>query len=267
MTVVNINDPAALVRALRTGDTTVDFELGRGALRTALAAVLPHVGDLMSLDRVRLQFDPDAGMVAIASNGSSVAIASVAVHSTGDGQGPCVLDIEGRSAREVLAVLVPPRDKDARANWAAEAFRVTATDEEVTFAEESELLDGRSLTVPRLPHRDDEGRHTIYPDYPRRVAELLEAPLAHDVDTALSPDLLSAWVKTARVLEFALEVSPRQRDDGKPGMWASNVGGRVVGGLVPRHPDEDPEDRVLPAWAHRLWRVRTATNDLSGGAS
>lgn len=261
MSVVNINDPAALVHALRAGDTTADFDLGRGSLRSALAAVLPHVGDLMSLDRVRLQFEPDAGMVTIASNGVSVAVASVHVDSTGDGQGPCVVDIEGRSAREVLAVLVPPRDKEARGNWDAESFRVTATDEEVTFTEESELLDGRSLTVPRLPHRDDEGRHTIYPDYPRRVAELLEAPLAHDVDTALGPDLLGAWIKTAKVVDSALEVSPRQRPDGKPGMWAVSVGGRVVGGLVPRHPDEDHQDRVLPTWARRLWRVRIATNE------
>jgi hypothetical protein len=172
-----------------------------------------------------------------------------------------VIDIEGRSAREVLAVLTPPRDKESRANWNAEAFRVTATDEEVTFAEESELLDGRALTVPRLPHLDDEGRHTIYPDYPRRVAELLEAPLVHGVDTALSSDLLTAWIKTARVLDSALDVTPRQRPDGKPGLWAVNVGGYAVGAIATRHPDEDHQDAVLPAWARRLWRLRTATTD------
>jgi hypothetical protein len=268
-TVINIDDVAALRRAL--GGKDIDVQVQRASLRTALAAVLPHVGDLVSLDRVRLQFVDDTGLVAIGASGYTVAIAQVRVDHVERLPELAVIDIEARSAREVLAVLVPPRDKDARGQWNTESFRVTATNEEVTFTEEGAILEGRSLTVPRLPHTDDEGRPTIYPDFPRKIAQLLDAPVAEagEVDVALNPDLLGAWIKTAKVLETSLEVSPRRGHvDARRGLWVVRAGyERVVGALVPIHADEDHIDNVSPMWSRLLWRLVADLPTTPAGAA
>lgn len=269
--VIDAGDLSRLGKILDRADSglpldTVAVYVSRRTLRTALAAVLPHTGDLM--DRVRLHLVDGSTAVAIASSGYTVAAARIEVRDIALMPELGVIDIEPRSAREVLAVLVPPKDKDARFQWLDEAFKITATHDEVTFSEESDLLgEGRSLTVPRLPHIDDDGQPT-FPDLAATLARMLRLPLVAPgtTDVGVGSALLTAWVKSAAVVDCQLDLSPRDGRslDGepRPGPIVVSAGQDVIGVLTPRiHPADFVDDR--PAWwAGILDRVSTDGGDL-----
>jgi len=238
----------------------VDVYVGRASLRMALAAVLPHVStedELPVLQRVRLQFVDDKTVLAIALDRYTAAAAHIEVHDVLELPELATVDVEPRSAREVLAVLTPPAEKHARAQWETQAFHLVVTPTEVTFTEEGALLDGRSLTVPRIPTDDVVRPGGGFPDVPRLIAATLGLPAADQLRTALNPVLVTRWVKTASVYQLALEVTPRAgRDEFHDGAWTVRVdNGQVVGVIMPMNRDAVDQLEHENRWANLLRRA------------
>lgn len=242
------------------GAPPVDVYVGRASLRMALAAVLPHAStedEIPVLNRVRLQFVDDETVLAIALDRYTAAAAKISVQDVLELPELATVDIEPRSAREVLAVLTPPANKDARAQWEAEAFHLIVTGTEVTFAEEGALLEGRSLTVPRIPTDDVVRPGGSFPDVPRLIASTLGLPPASAVRQGLNPVLVTRWVKTANVYQLALEVTPRQQPSSdRPAAWSVRVDDdRVVGLLMPVRFEEDIAEQRDVEWTQVLRRA------------
>lgn len=218
--------------------TALDVGIGRASIRCALAAVLPHVGRTQVSSRVRLTFESDTRLLVSAGDGYTLAAARVEVHYADALPELAVLDLEPRSVREILAVFTPPSDKDERAMWNDEAFRLVVTDTEVTMTEESAILDGRSLTVPRLaPLGDDE---TSYPDAPGHIARFLSAPVAADLATQVNPNLLARFITSAKA--YGKDVPPLDLVLRKaPSIYGYTVAlsSDLVGVLLPIHQSED----------------------------
>ncbi|MFD6178092.1 MULTISPECIES: DNA translocase FtsK [unclassified Isoptericola] len=238
----------------------VDVYVGRASLRMALAAVLPHVStedELPVLQRVRLQFVDDKTVLAVALDRYTAAAAYIEVQDVLELPELATVDIEPRSAREVLAVLTPPAEKHARAQWETQAFHLVVTPHEVTFTEEGALLDGRSLTVPRIPTDDVVRPGGGFPDVPRLIAATLGLPAADQLRTALNPVLVTRWVKTANVYGLPLEVTPRAgRDEFHDGAWTVRVdNGQVVGVIMPMSRDAVAQMEHETRWANLLRRA------------
>jgi hypothetical protein len=244
----------------------VDVYVGRASLRMALAAVLPHVStedEIPVLQRVRLQFVDDTTVLAIALDRYTAAAARIHVHDVFELPELATVDIEPRSAREVLAVLTPPAEKHARAQWETQAFHLVVTAAEVTFTEEGALLDGRSLTVPRIPTDDVVRPGGGFPDVPRLIAATLGLPAAERLRTALNPVLVTRWVKTSNVYQMPLEVTPRAgRDEHRLGAWTVRVDDdQVVGLIMPMTRDGVEQQVHEDRWADLL---RRAAGDYRG---
>lgn len=259
--------PAAPVTA-----PPIDIYVGRASLRAALAAVLPHVcadDEIPALHRVRLQI-VDAGMVlACALDRFTAAAAKIVVHDVVDLPELAAIDIEPRSAREVLAVLTPPRDKETRSQWNTEAFHLVVSETEVTFTEEGALLDGRSLTVPRIP--SDDPTFGGFPDVPRLIGRHMDYAPLPEVRQGLAPQLLTRWVKTAAVYESSipLEVTPRHRPGHGLCGWTVRAGdNQAAGVLMPARVEVDVMAEADFEWASLLARAAgTTIADLSADAS
>ena len=234
--------------------TALDVAIGRASVRCALAAVLPHVGRTTVAARVRFTFESDTRLLVSAGDGYTIAVARVAVHQVDALPELAVVDLEPRSVREILAVFTPPSDKSEQAMWNEEAFRLVVTDTEVTITETSQILDGRSLTVPRLaPLGEDE---SSYPDVPGHVAGYLEAPVTTEATARVAPNLLARFVTSAKAygkdvpeLDLVLRKGP-----GCYGFTVS-LGRDLVGVLLPVRVSEDTRHACSgrdAAWVERL---------------
>nr|WP_328799006.1 DNA translocase FtsK [Puerhibacterium puerhi] len=233
----------------------VDVYVGRATLRMALAAVLPHVcadDNIPALQRVRLQFVDDSTVLALALDRYTAAAARISVHDVLELPELATVDIEPRSAREVLAVLTPPRDKDARHQWEQDAFHLYVTAKDVTFTEEDAFLDGRSLTVPRIPTDDVVRPGGGFPDVPRLIASTLSLPTREEVRQGLNTELLTRWVKTANVYQYPLKVTPRRHPTSdRVAGWTVRVGDVdecAVGVIMPIDLDAEEAHAADNAW-------------------
>ena len=211
----------------------VDISVGRASLRQALAAVLPHVGDIGDRDRVRLMAASPERLIVVATDGFSVGTARVFVHDVAALPELPVIDLEPRAARELLAVFTPPKDRNAKAIWESEAFRLVATEHTVTVTEESELGDNRVLEVPRLPDPDS------YPPVLSTLAEHLRAAPSYIDRIGLNPAYLARFIASAKAYgSDRLLITPRH------GVRAHGTTFRVdetdfAGLLLPQHLTED----------------------------
>lgn len=208
--------------------TSTDIGLGRASLRKALAAVLPHVGKNLALGRVRLLMHSDEHLFAIATDGYSTGIARVAVHEVyALPDLPCI-DIEPRTAKELLAVFTPPKDKDQRSVWETESFRVVATKDQVTVTEESELADNRRLEVPRL------GEPEYYPNVTEVTTTHLTSTPSYTKRVAVNPGYLARFIASSKVYDGEqLLVEPRHGAKAKG--FTFRVGEDFAGILLPQH--------------------------------
>jgi hypothetical protein len=240
----------------------VDVYVGRSTLRLALAAVLPHVcadDNIPALQRVRLQFVDDSTVLALALDRFTAAAARVTVQDVLELPELATVDIEPRSAREVLAVLTPPRDKDARNQWEQDAFHLYVTAKDVTFTEEDAFLDGRSLTVPRIPTDDVVRPGGGFPDVPRLIASTLSLPTREEVRQGLNTELLTRWIKTANVYQYPLKVTPRRHPTSdRVAGWTVRIGDvdeSAVGVIMPIDLDTEEAHKADNAWFGRLSRA------------
>ncbi|MBN0039367.1 hypothetical protein JN535_04155 [Cellulosimicrobium cellulans] len=219
--------------------TALEVLVGRASVRCALAAVLPHVGGTETTSRVRFTFESGTRLLVSATDGSTLAVARA--HVTGVVALPelAVVDVEPRSVREVLAVFTPPSGKDDRAMWNEESFGLTVTEDEVSWVERSEILDGRSLTVPRLP---DLGDDRSYPDVPHHLTRFLQAPLSARPDATAAPKLLARFVTSAKAWGDDLQLDLAYRSG--PSGFTVQVGDDFAGVLLPIHRDEERNEFV-----------------------
>jgi hypothetical protein len=239
--------------------TKTEVLIPRGDTRSALAAALPHVGgdpDHVT-SRVRLSFvaaggDPGVHLLVSAADGYSAAVSRVYLHEVVQLPALAVVDLPVQSVKDVLAVFKPPPGKDARQVWLAESFRLVVDDEDTTWEEAGQLLDGRSLTVPRLaPLPDSE---TAYPDVPGVLVRTLASPLVEGQAFAVSATLLARVVASAKAHgEGRVDVAHHEPRRGRMFVWSA--GPNLLGAVSPIRLDDDDradERKDRDAWAAEL---------------
>ncbi|KZM78383.1 hypothetical protein [Cellulosimicrobium sp. I38E] len=234
--------------------SALEVQIGRASTRCALAAVLPHVGSTETLSRVRFTFESARRLLVSASAGSTAAVARIHVHDVVALPELAVVDLEPRSVREVLAVFTPPSNKDERAMWNEEAFTLRITHDEVSWLEDSPVMEGRSLSVPRLPALGES--ESSYPDIPGVTARFLDTPPDESADASVNPQLLARFVTSAKAygddglrLEMAL-----RKGIGAYG-WTVQVDRDFVGILLPIHRRDTEQPELADTrqrWADRL---------------
>lgn len=184
-----------------TGDK-IEVLLPAGGSRAALAAARPHLpaDPDDQRQRVRLSFttaDCDAGaqVLVSASDAYTAVVSRVELHEVVTLPALAVVDLPPESVRDVLAVFRPPSGRDAKAAWLDSSLRLTITADECTWTEASQLVEGKSLTVPvlaPLPESD-----TAYPDVPGVLARVLEEPPSAG-ESSVQPPMLAAALDSAR---------------------------------------------------------------------
>ncbi|GAA2242372.1 hypothetical protein GCM10010401_14090 [Rarobacter faecitabidus] len=178
----------------------LDMNVSRVSLRCALAAVLPHVGDTDSTHRIRLALADERTLIVMATSSYTAITARAHVIDVIWSSEMPVIDIEPRSAREILSVFAPPADKDERSVWEHNGFRVRVTDTEVTVIESAGMLDDldRVLTVPRLRSTPADDKAPRFPDLARLVLRnLLTQPSVQD-RARVSVKRLEPFIKSAK---------------------------------------------------------------------
>ncbi|HEY9251714.1 MAG TPA: hypothetical protein VIP06_03565 [Nocardioides sp.] len=236
--------------------STVDIGLGRASLRQALAAVLPHVGSNPSFGRVRLLMHSAEHLFAIATDGYSTGVARVAVHEVLElPELPCI-DIEARTAKELLAVFTPPKDKDQRSVWETESFRVVAMKDQVTVTEESDLADNRRLEVPRL------GEPEYYPLVPEITTAHLRSTPTYTKRVGVNPGYLARFIASSKAYGGEqLLVEPRHGAKAKG--FTFRVGEDFAGVLLPQHLDPAELAAGDEWWADLLGTLTTPMREVA----
>ncbi|WP_066586267.1 hypothetical protein [Cellulomonas timonensis] len=228
------------------------FEVARGEIRAALAAVLPHAGreteDTPVLGRVRLHLTGDA-LLIWATDHRTAALARV--------EDPDFItdelatwDLPVDAVAKALKVFKAPTNADARAMWADQPMRIEVTDAKTTLTEVGSLIDGQSLTVTRImPAGEDR-----YPDVPRALLALADAVKPDPgVRARVDPDALSRFVAAARGYSGAVPILTVL-----PGFATHQVLVRIgqsVIGSAPAYPDvrQSPADVLIEETAQHQW--------------
>lgn len=235
------------------GLPVLDMQVTRASLRCALAGILPHTGDTVSLARIRLVLTDEKTLICLASSGSTALAARAHVQGVAWADELPVVDIEPRSAREILAVFIPPRDKDERSSWERQAFRVRVTDDELTVSEPAGMLDDldRTLVVPRLPPDADEARK--FPDLARLLLSAINEREAKRSRARVTVKLVEPFLKSAKA--YGIDTVTLRFFETKHGALV-HISDDAVGiaGGGERHPAHDTEDAEMLAdtWSRRL---------------
>lgn len=213
----------------------VEVLVPRGAIRAALAAALPHTGANPEhvTSRVRLSFVTGSGDVGVhlvvsASDGYTAVASRVWLHEVTQLPSLAVVDLPVQSAKDVLAVFKPPSGRDDRQVWEHESFRLVVDDEDTTWDEAGQLLDGRSLTVPRVAPLP--AAETAYPDVPGVIARALVSVASEKPLEAVSPTLLARVVTSAKAHgEQRVELERRRLQFKELVVWTA--GPNLIGAL------------------------------------
>lgn len=231
-----------------------EVELDRMSTRAALAAALPHLpadGEDQRA-RVRLTFTsyrsaPHTQLLVSACDGYTGVVSRVLVDEVLRLPSLAVVDMPPTSVRDVLAVFKPPSSKDERAAWASGTFRLTVTDEDTTWQETGTLIEGRTLTVPRLAPLPESD--TAYPDLPRYLADAITAPPAA-TEATYNPRYLARLTASAKAHSERLQLVAHEN------VLTTWTVGPHCAGIIGRFRIPDDEvlvgDRITADWRDDL---------------
>jgi len=216
------------------------FEVEVEDLRAALTAVLPHVStDKRNRQLRRVRLTPFGQNLEVsATDRYTIGLGLVSIWKS-DGEAD-VIDLDPLEVKQVLTVFTSPPEGEQT------AIEVRATTSELTLTDVGGLIDGKSLTLPRVTA--DEGFPSLRDVF---VGRLRGAP--HVSGAAwFHAKHLARFQAAQRVYGHPLVVD---RAPGPAGMWSVRCGESFVGLISPVHPDEAAlvEDaRWLRDWTVRL---------------
>lgn len=212
-----------------------------GDLRAALLSVLPHVADDQGPEQLqRIHLVP--GGVNVEVSATDRYTAALALVSVWESDGDCdVLDLTVQDVKQVLAVFpAPPKGVEVKID-----IRVHRG--EVIFTDVSGLVDGKSLTLPRI------GADESFPDLRRVFAgQRLQVGAMPPGGLWVHSKLLHRFEVAQKVYGHPLLMHPAA---GASTAWTIRCGGWFLGGLTPAPVGEDVRSDALAdleAWVHRL---------------
>lgn len=222
------------------------IEVPRGELRAALSAVLPSAGreseQTPELGRVRLHPSPEA-LLVWATDNLTTALARIE-HPEYFSEVLDTWDMPASAVKKVLQVFMAPSNPDSREMWNDQMMRVEVGEHQVTVTEAGSLVDGQSLTVPRVVTTGEDR----YPDVPRVLTALgdrtLEEPGA---SVRVNMVALARFASAAKAYSDVLPIVQLVPSHGS-GLLLVRIGEAFVGS-VPAYPTADERGDTLAARA------------------
>jgi hypothetical protein len=232
-----------------SADLTV--KVGTGDFRQALTSVRIHActdKDVPTVHRIRLA----VGVENVTVTATDMFTAGMAIVSIWDGYGPdeaVTIDLLPEDVAKVL--MMHPGGKD-KADEPELMLRLDVTGERVTITDCSGLIDGRALTIPRLP--TDGGSLGTIPDL---ILKGHGSPAVVVSDMVVSGDAIARFKAASSAYGNALEV------EAHAGVRALLVrcGESFLGLLMPRTLASSERDRMTEwssGWDRRLPGIATA---------
>jgi len=210
-------------------------------LRAGLTAVLPHASTSRKDDRLkRVRLTPFGQNVELTATDRYTA--ALALVSIWESDGDCdVVDLSLEDVRKVLAVFPPPTDGEV-------AIDIRVSTSEVTFTDVAGLVDGESLTLPRVAASE------AFP-------ELRHLFAGRRLDGGGTPQQGGTWFPAKLLARF--QAAHRAYGEhlifdlpaGPGTAWVVRCGESFLGMLVPVSPDEDARieaKRHVEDWHRRL---------------
>ncbi|HUX72039.1 MAG TPA: hypothetical protein VMV41_16085, partial [Cellulomonadaceae bacterium] len=193
-------------------------------LRSAFTAVLPHVSaDKKNRQLRRVRLTPFGQNLEItATDRYTIGLGLVSIWES-DGEAE-VIDLDPLEVQQILTVFTPPPQGEES------AIEVRITTAELTLTDVGGLIDGKSLTLPRVTA--DEGYPSLRNTF---VGRLHGAPQVTGA-AWFHAKHLARFQAAQRVYGHPLVID---RTPGPATMWSVRCGESFIGLISPVHPDED----------------------------
>ena len=202
--------------------------VGTTDMRDALQAVTPHAfpkATTADLHRVRCDIGPE-NLTLTATNRRTAGMAIVSIWENTDGEiGP--FDISPTDAKEILALFEGKAGEDGEAG---DTLEFELTGKELTVTDTGGMFNGKSLTLPRLPH----GRG--FPDVAAVIADAVHHPATDPADMGrwtTAGTTLALFSKAARAYGRPVAISPSRR-----GRQLVSCGDSFLGLFLPSRDEE-----------------------------
>ncbi|RBO87559.1 hypothetical protein [Nocardia puris] len=229
--------------------------VGTPDMRMALTSVLAHIStdkEDTTLHRVRLTFDR-AHLTVTATDRITMALAIVSVWQN-DQSEPVVVELLPDDARKILNVFKEGQ-RGGGDDGPEYRLRLEVDDERITATDCSGLIDGRSLTLPRLATEDALAAVAA------RVAEVHDGQTAALLDITVSGDSLARFKVAAKTYGSLLTFEPREH-----GMLLVRCGESFLGLMYSRRLDlvmREQLDDYTQGWSARLPSIVAAGGDAA----
>lgn len=224
--------------------TTTSIEVGTADLRAALAAVRVHAcpdKDLPDLHRIRLAIGRE-NITVTATDRFTAGLAIASVWRGLDGDLVCTVDLLPADAGKLLSIFPAGKESGDEPSY---RLRIDIAPERVTVTDCSGLIDGRALTVPRLPVSDG-GLSSI----PASVAAHTNSAPTMLADMSVGGELLGRFKAASTAYKKSLEIEAHTAGRA----LLIRCGESFLGLLMPR--DQNEDDRVRAAEWARNWNAR-----------
>lgn len=234
---------------MSTVDLTV--EVGTGDFRQALNSVRVHAcadKDVPTIHRLRLAI----GTENVTVTATDMYTAGLAVVSIWDGPGPdkvVTVDLLPEDVAKVLMMHPGGKDKSDEPEL---MLRLDITADRVTITDSSGLVDGRALTIPRLP--TDGGTLCTIPDL---VLKQHTSPAVVVSDMVVSGDAIARFKAASSAYGNALEI---EAHSGAKALLV-RCGESFLGLMMPRNLTANERDRMSEwstGWDQRLPQTAAA---------
>ncbi|MCZ2837167.1 DNA translocase FtsK [Modestobacter sp. VKM Ac-2985] len=207
--------------------------VGTTDLRAALQAVAPHAyrkSNLADLHRIRCDIGTH-NLTVTATNRWTAGMAIVSIWDNHDAEaGP--FDISPTDAAEILALF---RGTGGGEEEAGDTLELELTGKELTVTDTGGLFNGKSLTLPRLPHG------TGYPDVAKFVNRAVRNTRVDGGRWIADGTMLGLFIKATRAYGQLLTLEPTK--------WGTQVIGCGESFLGVYAPTRDEElDQKLNGW-------------------
>lgn len=207
--------------------------VGTTDLRAALQAVAPHAyrkSDLADIHRIRCDIGTH-NVTLTATNRWTAGMAIVSIWDNHDGElGP--FDISPTDAAEILALF---HGSSGGEEAVGDTLELQLTGKELTVTDTGGLFNGKSLTLPRLPH----GRG--YPDVAKFVNRAVRNTRAEGARWIADGTMLGLFIKATRAYGQLLTLEPT-----KWGTQLISCGDSFLGVYAPTRDEE--LDQKLNGW-------------------
>lgn len=173
-------------------------------LRSALLAVAPHasrIKDDNTLHRIRCELDATEHLTVTATNRYTAGLAVASVWENNDGE-IGAFDLSPTDVSELLALFKGTGGTDGEVG---DTLEIQVTRTELTVTDTGGLFNGKSLTLPRLPHG------ASFPGITALIAAAVHHPARESGRWMVDGKLLALFSRAATAYGRALTLAPARK--------------------------------------------------------